>query len=756
MPNNNFILDGSFYAFTASGGFILEQGFEDISYNINAVFERFDVTDAVQVLFDVRTFNEKIGLIKDSSNVEIIDSSFNFSDGSGGFPNDTITITADEFKAGMATNQVVSLGRYTTIYSEFSEYVKEYFGYGGGFASLFKDSKTFHIKNDVLLDPSGFIDLINGDGVDISGAYVNELTGAIEISNINNLLRVATIKNVFSNRDPDGIRHLPTDGFISGDLVFVPQGTDLTLNLDVANEINLPLNNLGELFTRELKQNWDYQSYDQLYSSIHSSTINKISRNTRAPLLLRLVNLPFETVDNYTPYVPHPYRGPVTTIGPSGETIHCLSLNSNNLFSVDGSSNILFNDIPYDSEAFIGVTTGTYTLSGIPNDKPIGFVISDTSLFSMVSATVRNGFEFVDSMNVAHYSGTIVFEVKGDFGTISYHSEGNGFMGGENRLRYSETCDIDYVDVNDPDPEPEPYPQPVYDWVNRAYEFGDKNWTCVAMSSSGQYQAAGQYQNKIYTSSDYGITWAPISQTLNHLWTGMAVSASGEYQIASTYYSFLYKSTDYGATFTKCSYVHQWTSVAMNGSGQYVSGTIVLGYIKNSADYGVTWNSVAKNFGKKNWSAIEVSFTGQYQTALSLSDGIYVSTDYGVTWTKNFTLDAQWKAVALSSTGQYQMACIENGAVYESNDYGVTWTEVTMLGSKQWVDVAISGDGEKRTIVAKYNKIYVSLDAGAYYIETARDIFYKPWSSIAMSFSGNLQTAGVWGGSIYALTLPNA
>ncbi len=630
MSNNDnlyFVYDGSICAFTASGGFTMEEGFEDISLNYNGIFERYDVTDAVQLLFDVKVFNEKLGLIKDSSNNEIIDTSFDFVN-HGGFPNDSITIDANEFVTNMKENQVVSLGRYTTLYSEFSEYVRTYFGYYGGFASLFKRSSDFSINNDKLLDPSGFIQLINGYTNPLTGEYVSDLSGSIEISNINNLLRVATLRNIFNNRDPNGIRYLPSDGFISGDVIFIPRGTDITLQVNIAAEAYMPINNFGEQNVPQLTQNNNYISPDKMYSADYFASLQNIKRISRAPLVLRLVNLPDEVVTDYVPYTPH-----------------------------------IFNS--------------TYGSNNNPDPDP------------------------------------------------------------------------------DPDPEPEPETVISYNWVNRAYTLDNCNWTSLAISHNGQYQTASMYQNRLYISTDFGITWNQIDQVLNQLWTSVAISGDGATQFATTYYSYLYKSTDYGVTWVKNSYVHQWTDIDMDASGQYITGVIIDGYIKVSHDSGSTWSSYAKNFGKKVWSAVKLSYTGKYQTALALSDGIYGSNDYGITWKKHLTLDANWKDVTMDATGQYQMAIIENGNVYESTNFGETWTVIETLGVNQWVSVAMAGDGNKRTVLTKYGKIMLSVD-GVNYVETADEIYYKPWSSVAMSFSGHIQSASVWGGSIYTLYIdPN-
>jgi len=72
---NNPDLSGAYavtvYALAATGGFEMERGFDTIQFREADAIATYDVTDAVQVLFDVATFNAKLGLVKDASNNNI-------------------------------------------------------------------------------------------------------------------------------------------------------------------------------------------------------------------------------------------------------------------------------------------------------------------------------------------------------------------------------------------------------------------------------------------------------------------------------------------------------------------------------------------------------------------------------------------------------------------------------------------------------------------------------------------------------------
>ena len=86
-----------------------------------------------------------------------------------------------------------------------------------------------------------------------------------------------------------------------------------------------------------------------------------------------------------------------------------------------------FNDVPYGDNNYIGMTTGTYTLTGVTSAHPIGFVINDTTKFEVISGTVHGNKTKVnsygESISTDYYTSdpsNIVIEVKGDFGKISY------------------------------------------------------------------------------------------------------------------------------------------------------------------------------------------------------------------------------------------------------------------------------------------------------------------------------------------------
>ena len=147
-----------------------------------------------------------------------------FVDNSG--QTDSISVNAQEFSSDISYGgnmSVLSVGVLSTLYDDFDDYVKQYFGYAGGFASLFDSAGTFEIGEgfnetklfNLITDASG-----SGSwGTDPNGnpeftstnasgqfEYNAEIQGGITINNIVKSLRFAVDSNIFNNRHPQGLQ----------------------------------------------------------------------------------------------------------------------------------------------------------------------------------------------------------------------------------------------------------------------------------------------------------------------------------------------------------------------------------------------------------------------------------------------------------------------------------------------------------------------------------------------------------------------
>jgi hypothetical protein len=274
---------GIVYAVYGVGGFKIEQGFPTIKLGSQVAINQYDVTNAVQIAFDVRIFNAKLGLIKDSRNDTIISSAYDaFNDS---FPTDSITISANEFIGQLTESRVMSVGAYSTLYRNFSQYVNRYFSYPDGFSSIFSNAYDISFNNNVF-DANAFINIVTGKTVDSSGAYVNDLSGSITVFNINSILRTVVETNVFNNRN--NYEYGLADGFIEGDLILYPAGTVVTLQLDIDPLLYGIITN-GPNNVSQIDPQFNY--VDGFYTSTTRATPTNIKHVLTAPILLILTNL---------------------------------------------------------------------------------------------------------------------------------------------------------------------------------------------------------------------------------------------------------------------------------------------------------------------------------------------------------------------------------------------------------------------------------------------------------------------------------
>jgi hypothetical protein len=268
------------YAFAATDGFVMERQFADIALRPADSIARFDVTNAVQVTVDASVFNAKLGTF------DTVDDCFK----TDGEEVSEIEFTSNDFRTALASDaDVISVGTLSTMYSDFKTYVGTYFGFNGGFETLFAAATEFTIDEDDLFEADSLVDLIAGTaGEDPATPYTKIMTGSITISNITKLLRYAVDSNCFGNRVPSGTD--PTDetnfgvnnGFLANDLIWVPTGIQVTLKLAIDAESFNPINNRGPNYV----QNTNLTEGN--FSSETTATTTLITRVIKAPLLIRL------------------------------------------------------------------------------------------------------------------------------------------------------------------------------------------------------------------------------------------------------------------------------------------------------------------------------------------------------------------------------------------------------------------------------------------------------------------------------------
>ena len=118
-------------AITGIGGFSMEEQFSEIKLNVIKNIAKYDVTDSVQLLFDVSLFNMKIGLLKNTDNTIKTTS---YDNNLNKFPVDSLTIYANEFTQAINIHQLNSIGKLSNLYKDFTDYVNTFLNYEQGFS----------------------------------------------------------------------------------------------------------------------------------------------------------------------------------------------------------------------------------------------------------------------------------------------------------------------------------------------------------------------------------------------------------------------------------------------------------------------------------------------------------------------------------------------------------------------------------------------------------------------------------------------
>jgi hypothetical protein len=292
---------------------------------------------------------------------------------------------------------------------------------------------------------------------------------------------------------------------------------------------------------------------------------------------------------------------------------------------------------------------------------------------------------------------------------------------------------------------------------------GYRNWASLTTSSDGSKVIGLDYNNYIWTSSDYGVTWTQRTSDVGRAWYSVTSSASGQYAAAIVYGGNVWTSSDYGATWTAVANTanasaRNWYSIDSSSDGRYLAAVVKLGNIWTSSDYGVTWTNV-NNAGMLSWRAITSSANGQNLAAIVRNGNVWTSSNYGANWTERViagSASTYFFSITSSDLGD-KLAIADNnrdGYIYTSSDYGVTWTpkfnKVLPLSNQKWYSVYYSSDGTK-IIAAMYNdNLYESLDSGETWSAVTGTGTSRRWQPVVYSGDGTKIYAGLNGGYSYS------
>lgn len=605
---NNGTYSGACYAFGASGGFTVQQGFDEIKLRIPDVLQQYDVTDAVQVKYSSRNLNTKLTILKDASNIRVVEAWYdNLHDR---LITDQIKICACDYVDGIDTQSIISVGKLANLYADFKYTVGAYFGDPGGFASLFAGDNDFDINNGGIFDASAYIQVVNSATFNMNGSFVSDLSGHVTINDINKTLEWAVDSNVFRNRNPADKNYGVIDGFIAGDLIFIPEGFTITLSLNIEGETLLPINNVGPSFLNAIRNKLNYERGYVKRRTTWSTT--NITQTTTVPILMVLTD---ETLENYRNFGKTWTK--VTNVTSSGDPIGnekwlAVSLSTNGRYQ---------SAITESGNVYVSNTYGT--------TRDVVFNIGESTgnsiavSFTGMHQTISNGHGiFVSEDYGQTWTKTYSDGTSTIFVSISLNGQYQTMVSCGDNVYISNDYGVTWRKPLDENSD-------LYQSIEAFPTAG------IALSYNGMYQTI--VTEHIYISGDYGQSWKNVG-------------SENEFDDRN------------------------WQSIAMSSDGKFQSAIENGGDIYVSNDFGNTWVFVNDySVMDKTWSHISISATGQYQTALEQNGNIYTSIDYGITWsmvTDSTVAQKNWQWVSISSDGLYQTAVEYDGSIYMSTVLG--------------------------------------------------------------------------------------
>ena len=309
-PKIDFVSDlsGYFFAFDASGGFAVQEGFRNIVVNPISRLVQIDSTNTIQITMDYKYINSLIGI-----SYELIDGCYNiisstdtYVDASGifiGDPSDNVVMSASQFVNNIDATSVLSVGSLSTLYTDYYTYIEQVFQPSVG-STVFTTS-NIDVSN-TLLDENAFINLISSQSPSYNSKdsatppYITDLSGSITISNISQILRYSCEYNIFNNRPTD--RYTVYDAFQPGDLIYVPGGIQVSLNVGLTNNSKTGISDLiNSNITGPIPINNGKTTGSEAVVTDAITQLSTIKRTVQVPLLIILKNL--QVLPGQVPYV---------------------------------------------------------------------------------------------------------------------------------------------------------------------------------------------------------------------------------------------------------------------------------------------------------------------------------------------------------------------------------------------------------------------------------------------------------------------
>ena len=276
-------------------------------------------------------------------------------------------------------------------------------------------------------------------------------------------------------------------------------------------------------------------------------------------------------------------------------------------------------------------------------------------------------------------------------------------------------------------------------------------YTCVACSADGMKLVAGTGLGAIYTSTNWGTTWASNKPAIfSDVNWPVALASSADGTVLGTLSSAgdILISTDAGGTWHYSA--GHGASLAFSAAGQNLAAVgnwPFYNQIFVSTNSGTNW--ALTGAPNVRWSGVVSSANGTKLAGVtqgSQSYSVYISTNSGVSWASNSMPIQQLTSAATSANGERFVAVGLDRVICISTNSATSWFVPTGAPSLMWEAVASSADG-LRLVAAPYSApIYTSTNSGLNW-ET-NDAPSLQWNAVASSADGRRLVAvappGIW------------
>jgi len=271
--SGSLLFDSSSNVIIGTGGFgvdITLRGPVDFIDELLALVADFDLTNALHIEFDVTIFNEKLGLYKNSNNTTI--TSTTFDETTGEFPSFSIEVDYGEFLTVVSKYEIVSLGSFEQIYSDFNYQVKRYFHFPNDGILFDFDSREDMNRNEFTKEElvRKFYDITRDENGNVTRSFL----GSFLIYDVNLILEKLIEDDPFANRAVNN--YTIRDGFVAGDKILIMPGMTIDMGVVLHNTFGLDLQEIS----LDLSQCW------------HTNTSPSVlfEKHYRTPMLLELVD----------------------------------------------------------------------------------------------------------------------------------------------------------------------------------------------------------------------------------------------------------------------------------------------------------------------------------------------------------------------------------------------------------------------------------------------------------------------------------